>query len=84
VETDASDIGYGGILKQRIHDKEQLVRYHSGTGPVHNKNILLLKKKFYLFYYVFPNFKMIYLTKNSCYESIANLQKMLYKRMPKI
>jgi len=36
VETDAFDIGYGGILKQRLGDqKEQLVRFHSGLwhGP---------------------------------------------------
>ncbi|GLT54568.1 hypothetical protein SLA2020_277590 [Shorea laevis] len=33
VETDASDIGYGGILKQRVHSTqpEQLVRFHSGV-----------------------------------------------------
>jgi len=32
VETDASELGYGEILKQKIsHDsKEQIVRYHSG------------------------------------------------------
>jgi len=31
VETDASDIGYGGILKQRLESKkEQLVHFHSG------------------------------------------------------
>jgi len=31
VETDASDIGYGYILKQKIESqKEQLVRFHSG------------------------------------------------------
>jgi len=39
VEIDASDVGYGGILKQKLHDKEQLVCY---------KIILLLKRKFYL------------------------------------
>jgi len=36
VETDASDIGYGGILKQQIDaQNEQLVRFHSGLwhGP---------------------------------------------------
>ena len=36
VETDASDIGYGGILKQKLgSQKEQLVRFHSGLwhGP---------------------------------------------------
>ena len=41
LETDASSIGYGGILKQSMHDKEQLVRYHSGIwlGP---QQIILL------------------------------------------
>ncbi|KAK9668727.1 hypothetical protein RND81_13G081900 [Saponaria officinalis] len=32
VETDASDIGYGGVLKQKLHDEEQLVRFHSGSS----------------------------------------------------
>ena len=31
VETDASDIGYGGILKQRDDNQEKLVRYTLGT-----------------------------------------------------
>ena len=32
VETDASDLGYGGVLKQvcPTSSKEQIVRYHSG------------------------------------------------------
>ena len=32
-ETDASDIGYGGILKQLAKNdaKEQIVRFHSGS-----------------------------------------------------
>ena len=39
VETDASDIGYGGILKQKLGSQnEQLVIFHNGMG--HNKNIL--------------------------------------------
>ena len=36
VETDASDIGYGGILKQKlVSQNAQLVRFHSGLwhGP---------------------------------------------------
>jgi len=37
VETDASDLGYGGILKQQLSPQasEQLVRFHSGLwlGP---------------------------------------------------
>ena len=37
-ETNASDTGYGGILKQRTHDKEQLAHYHFGIwlGPQKN------------------------------------------------
>ena len=37
-ETHESDTGYGGIHKQRTHDKEQLVHYHSGIwlGPQKN------------------------------------------------
>ena len=33
VETDASDIGYGGILKQVAKNdaKKQIVRFHSGS-----------------------------------------------------
>ena len=31
VETDASDIGFGGILKQRSNNQELLVRFTSGT-----------------------------------------------------
>ena len=31
VETDASNIGFGGILKQKVDNQERLVRYTSGT-----------------------------------------------------
>ena len=33
VKTDASDIGYGGILKQvaKNDTKEQIIRFHSGS-----------------------------------------------------
>jgi len=29
VKTDASDIGYGGILKQRVHDQDHVIAYTS-------------------------------------------------------
>ena len=31
IETDASDMGYGGILKQKIDDKKNLIRFTSST-----------------------------------------------------
>ena len=45
VETDASDLGYGGILKQKISDKEQIVRYHSGIWHPSQKKYSTVKKE---------------------------------------
>jgi hypothetical protein len=46
VETDASKIGYGGILKQRTsNSKEQLVRYHSGIWNTAQQNYSTIKKE---------------------------------------
>jgi len=45
VETDASDVGYGGILKQKIYDKEQLVRFHSGLWIGPQQNYSTIKKE---------------------------------------
>ena len=45
VETDASDIGYGGILKQRLKDKEQLVRFTSGVWRGPRVNYSTVKKE---------------------------------------
>jgi len=47
VETDASDIGYGGILKQRLESdsQEQLVRFHSGLWLGAQQNYSTIKKE---------------------------------------
>lgn len=45
IETDASDYGYGGILKQRKDSKEQLVRFTSGTWNDAQKNYSTIKKE---------------------------------------
>ncbi|GAV70815.1 hypothetical protein CFOL_v3_14313, partial [Cephalotus follicularis] len=45
VETDASYVGYGGILKQLINDKEQLVQYTSGTWNNAQRNYATVKKE---------------------------------------
>ena len=47
VETDASDIGYGGTLKQRISpdSPEQIVRFHSGVWNKVQNNYSTIKKK---------------------------------------
>jgi len=47
VETDASDLGFGGILKQRLDDstKEDLVRFYSGSWNDTQKNYSTVKKE---------------------------------------
>jgi len=47
VETDASELGYGVILKQKIsHDsKEQIVRYHSGIWHASQQKYSTIKKE---------------------------------------
>lgn len=45
VDTDASDIGFGGILKQNLDNKEQLVRYYSGSWNDTQKNYSTIKKE---------------------------------------
>ncbi|GAV78588.1 hypothetical protein CFOL_v3_22054, partial [Cephalotus follicularis] len=45
VETDASNLGYGGILKQKMNDKEQLIQYTSGTWNNAQRNYATVKKE---------------------------------------
>ena len=45
VETDASDIGYGGILKQRSNNQKLLVRFTSGTWNHAQLNYSTIKKE---------------------------------------
>ena len=45
VETDASDKVYGGILKQRINDKEQLVRFTFGIWNATQEKCSSVKKR---------------------------------------
>jgi hypothetical protein len=51
VETDASKIGYRGILKQIIsNSKEQLVRYHSSIWNTAQQNYSIMKKRNFSYY----------------------------------
>ena len=45
IETDASDLGFGGVLKQQIRDKEQIVRYHSGVWNDTQTKYSIVKKE---------------------------------------
>ena len=47
VETDASDIGFGGILKQRLtpNSQEEIVCFHSGAWDITQQNYSTIKKE---------------------------------------
>lgn len=47
VETDASESGYGGILKQKVNPEspEQIVRFHSGVWSQSQANYSTIKKE---------------------------------------
>ena len=49
VETNASDIGFGGILKQKVNSDspEQIVRFHSGACDKTESNYSTIKKEIY-------------------------------------
>ena len=45
VETDASDLGYGGILKQKENNKEQILQYVSAHWSECQRNYSTIKKE---------------------------------------
>jgi len=51
VETDASDAGYGGILKQKVdlESTEQLVRFTSGIWNFAQKKLFYSKKRSFIY-----------------------------------
>jgi len=76
VETDASDIGYGWILKQKTHDKEQLVRYHSGILPGPQQNYSTIKKEILSIVLCISKFQDdLFLLQIDCKSAKAVLQK---------
>ena len=45
IETDASNIGYGGILKQDFQNKISIIRFHSGIWSGPQENYSTIKKE---------------------------------------
>ena len=80
-ETDASDIGYGGILKQvaKNDTKEQIVRFHSGSWSATQQNYSTIKKKLSIILCVskFQNdlFSQKFLIRVDCKSAKEVLQK---------
>jgi hypothetical protein len=65
VETDAFDIEYGGILKQRINldSPKQIVRFHSGVWNKAQNNYSTIKKEILSIVLCIDNFQTDLLNK---------------------
>ena len=86
LETDASDIGYGGILKQRIspESSEQIVRFYSGIWNNAQLNYSTIKKEILAIVLCISKFQSDLLNQKFCYVLIAKVLNMLLKNMLKI
>ena len=81
VETDASDIGYGGILKQLHNNKECIVQFTSGHWNKAEKNYSTIKKEILSIVKCISKFQSDLLNQFFFLELIVNLQKKFYKKM---
>jgi hypothetical protein len=82
VETDASDLGFGGILKQLLpgSDKEQVVRFYSGTWNPAQLNYSTIKKEILAIVLCITKFQddlfsKQFLLKTDCKAATSVLQK---------
>jgi hypothetical protein len=82
VETDASDLGFGGILKQILPgmDKEQVVRYYSGTWNPAQLKYSTIKKEILSIVLCITKFQddlfsKPFLLKTDCKAATSVLQK---------
>ena len=57
IKIDATDIGYGGMLKQRMDNKQNLVRFTSSTWNDTQRNYFTIKKKILAIFKVITNFQ---------------------------
>jgi hypothetical protein len=68
VETDASEIGFEGILKQLVSPEspEQIVLFYSGSWNSTQSNYSTIKKKFFQLFCALQTFNLICLIKDFC------------------
>ena len=57
VELDASNLGYGGILKQKYNNQVHIVRYHSGIWLSAQINYSIVKKEVLSIVLCIPKFQ---------------------------
>ena len=65
IETDASNIGYGGILKQDFENKISIVRFHSSVWSSPQINYSTVKKEILAIVLCIQKFQSDFLIKNS-------------------
>ena len=86
VETDASNIGYGGILKQRVspESSEQIVRFYSGIWNNAQLNYSTIKNEILSIVLCISKFQSNLLNQKFLFELIAKVLNMLLRKMLKI
>ena len=86
VETDASNIGYGGILKQRVspESSEQIVRFYSGIWNNAQLNYSTIKNEILSIVLCISKFQSDLLNQKFLFELIAKVLNMLLRKMLKI
>ena len=83
IETDASDIGYGGILKQKVSKEptEQLVRFTSGIWNDTQKNYSTIKKEILAIVLCITKFQDDLINKEFLLRVDCKAAKDVYKKM---
>ena len=85
VESDVSDIGYGGILKQKLGtQKEQLVRFHSGLWHGPQQKYSTIKKEILAIVLCVSKFQDDLFIKKFLLRIDCKSAKKFYKKMFKI
>ena len=81
VEIDTSDIGYGGILKQRKDEKEQVVQFTSKHWNPTQQNYSIIKKEILAIVLCISKFQSDLLNKIFLLRINCKFAKKFYKRI---
>ena len=80
VETDASDIGYGGILKQSLDKKESIILFHSGIWNSTQKNYSTVKKEILSIVLCVQKFQSDLINKNFVIKTDSRASKFVLEK----
>ena len=80
VEIEASDIGYGGILKQSFNKKESFVSFHSGIWNSTKTSYSIVKKEILSIVLCVQNFQSDLINKNFVIKMASKASKFVLEK----